>query len=445
MRALIQTILLVIFLYFNVIGVHAGTSHSATHDDLSVIVSHVLDTQPKILAEKLQVISQRHQLTRSYLAYLPEIDIDGAVGPEKTNNSSTRAATGGWESLTRKEFGIALDETIFSGFLRLAQISKNKAELYVSKNRLEATRNAIALATAEAYINILRSRRIIKIYKNSIMSYRKTLYYSERRVTAGAAGKAEIHLARSRLALAQSRLVNAYIDLDTAINRYRELTNENPAPTFGEPPLPTLPRSFKSFFNIVKINNPNLRQAMQQINIADATRRESRASFLPTVKLKGDFSRDDELNGVPGSNNSESILLSVQYNVFSGGKDYESYKSDVAELEKAQFSYLAAYREIYSDVHTLWKTLKESKIRLNYLNNYQLQAREVWRNYVKEHEAGTRGLFDLLNAENEYYNARVSYEEGLTDWIINHYRVLVEMGSLDNYFKLSTAKRYNNE
>ena len=79
------------------------------------------------------------------------------------------------------------------------------------------------------------------------------------------------------------------------------------------------------------------------------------------------------------------------------------------------------------------------------MNNYQLQAREVWRNYVKEHEAGTRGLFDLLNAENEYYNARVSYEEGLTDWIINHYRVLVEMGSLDNYFKLSTAKRYNNE
>lgn len=406
---------------------------SASAVTLPEVIRQAVNTQPKVLSQRYDVIASKYQLRQSYLKYLPTIDVAAGRGPEVSQNSSTQASDGGSERLIRQEFSATIDQVIFDGFFRASLVKERKANLEVSREQLRSIRNAVALGTAEAYQDVLRARAVVAIYQDSIKSHKETLDSSVKRVKSGAGGRAEVHLASSRLQLAQSKLQDALSALDAANNKYQEYTGSLP-PAVMEPPIvpaTVIPKDFETVWQTSSTENPSLRSAEDRVAAAEARLKQTKSNFMPTVSLNGADNRNNELEGVPGPNNSASIMLRVKYNVFAGGTQVEQYKTDHANYIRAQFDLEATHRELYNTVSTTWDALQVTTTRMPYLQGYQEQAQNVFLDYQKEYQVGQRSLFDVLNAENEYYSARVNYLTGYNEWLDNHYRLLAMMGKLD--------------
>ncbi|MBX9704814.1 MAG: TolC family protein, partial [Gammaproteobacteria bacterium] len=346
------------------------------------------------------------------------------------------ASDGGSVRLMRQEFSATLDQVIFDGFFRSSLVKERQANLELSREQLRSIRNAIALGTAEAYQDVLKARAVVAIYQDSIKSHQKTLSASIKRVKSGAGGRSEVHLAASRLQLAQSKLQDALSALDAANNKYQEYTGSLP-PAVMEPPVvpaTAIPKDFETVWQTSANENPSLLSAQEKVAAAEARLKETKAVFMPTVSLDGADNRNNELEGVPGPNDSASIMLRVKYNLFAGGTQVEQYKTDHANYIRAQFDLEATHRELYDTVSTTWDALQVTTTRMPYLQGYQDQSHNVFLDYSKEYRVGQRSLFDVLNAENEYYSARVNYLTGYNEWLDNHYRLLAIMGKLDTAF-----------
>lgn len=406
---------------------------SATAVTLPEVIRQAVNTQPKVLSQRYDVIASKYQLRQAYLKYLPTIDLSAGRGPEVSDNSSTEAATGGSERLIRKEFSVTMDQVIFDGFFRSSLVKERKANEAISKEQLRSIRNAVALGTAEAYQDVLKARAVVAIYQESIKSHQATLDASIKRVKSGAGGRSEVHLAASRMQLAQSKLQDAMNALDEANNKYQEYTGSLP-PAVMEPPLvpaTAIPKDFETIWQTSSAENPSLLSAQEKVVAAEARLKQTKASFMPTMSLDAADNRNNELEGVPGPNDSANIMLRVKYNIFSGGTQVEQYKTDHANYIRAQFDLEATHRELYDTVSTTWDALQVTTTRMPYLQGYQDQAYNVFLDYKREYKVGQRSLFDVLNAENEYYNARINYLTGYNEWLDNHYRLLAMMGKLD--------------
>ncbi|MBX9705341.1 MAG: hypothetical protein K5Q00_03720, partial [Gammaproteobacteria bacterium] len=62
---------------------------SASAVTLPEVIRQAVNTQPKVLSERYDVIASKYQLRQAYLKYLPTIDLAAARGPESTLNSTT--------------------------------------------------------------------------------------------------------------------------------------------------------------------------------------------------------------------------------------------------------------------------------------------------------------------------------------------------------------------
>jgi adhesin transport system outer membrane protein len=414
------------------------SSEAAT---LPQVIKPLLNNQPKILEQKYAVIATEHQERQAYLQYLPSLDVEGSIGPEASNNNTTRTINGDNNVyLTRKEFGIVLSETVFDGFFRTALIAERKANLHSANARLALVKNAVVLATAEAYLAVMNARQIITIYQSSVTSYEKTTQLAKKRVSGGAAGKAEYNLALSRLKLAKSRLEESQQALAQANSQYKNLVGTFPDKnlTLPTPALKQIPPSWDAVLTIVKNNNPELISAQQATEASKAKVEQDASVFYPNVSINGSITNDNDLNGAPGKIHSANILLTIRYNLFAGGRNYQQYKTAKANYRRAEYSLEDLSRSIYDSALTTWQSLTHSANNVNYLQAYRDNAEQVWINYEKEYQANSRSLFDLLSAENEYYNAKIAYINARNQWILNTYRLLSEMGKLDTFFANAT-------
>jgi adhesin transport system outer membrane protein len=414
---------------------------SAEAATLPQVIKPLLDNQPQILEQKYAVIAADAQKTQAYLGFLPSLDVEASIGPEASNNSATRPINGDNDvQLTRKESSIILSETVFNGFFRTALIAERKANYKSANARLALVKNAVALATAQAYLAVMNARQIIEIYQASVASYEKTTEFAKKRVAGGAAGKAEYSLALSRLQLAKSRLENAEQALTQAENQYRDLVGEFPQQhlTLPSPALRQIPPSWDTVLTIIKNNSPELTSAQEDTLAVKEKAKQVASAFYPNISLNGSITNDNELNGVRGKTYSANVLLTVKYNLFAGGRDYQQYKTAKANYRRAEYSLENLSRNIYDAAFTTWKSLKRSANSVTYLESYRDNAQQVWLNYQKEYLANARSLFDLLSAENEYYSAKIAYINERNQWILNTYRLLSEMGELDTYFSKAT-------
>ena len=72
--------------------------------------------------------------------------------------------------------------------------------------------------------------------------------------------------------------------------------------------------------------------------------------------------------------------------------------------------------------------LQIAKDSLMYLKQHRDESLVVSNAYVKQFQLGQRTLFDLLNAQAEYYEASIRYIDGQYNLKVGSYRLLANHG-----------------
>ena len=382
-----------------------GAGQMAAAQTLEESVSQTLLSHPQIKEAFDLYQSRKYQIDEAKAGYYPKLDASAGVGPERIKSAGASERT----DMTRRDASITLTQMLFDGFDTNSNVNRTDAEAKAQKLSLQATAENTALRVTEVYLNMLRQQEIFELSKDNLATHEQILSDITKRTTSGVGSSADLSQIQGRVARAYSNMAAAQNNLDDARAEYLRVVNSEPTdlvePADGSL---VLPASLDDALKNATANNPVLLSAMEDINAAQYQHEGAKANYYPKVSLEAGQSWYEDASGDAGYSDELSAMLRVRYNLFNGGADDARSRSTSALYSQAKDIHMNAYRQVEEGTRLAWQARESLQNQKQFQQQHVEYSYETVRAYKQQFTLGQRTLLDVLNTENELFEARKS-------------------------------------
>ncbi|MBP8773043.1 MAG: TolC family outer membrane protein [Aeromonadaceae bacterium] len=405
----------------------------ATAQTLEESVSQTLLSHPQIKEAYNLYQSRKYQIDEAKAGYYPKLDASAGVGPERIKDAGASDRT----DMTRRDAGITLSQMLFDGFDTSSNVDRTDAEAKAQKLSLLATAENTALRVTEVYLNMLRQQEIFELSKDNLATHEQILSDITKRTTSGVGSSADLSQIQGRVARAYSNMAAAQNNLDDARAEYLRVVNNEPS-DLVEPPAGSvvLPASLDEALKQATANNPVLLSALEDINAAQYQHEGAKANYYPKVSLEAGQNWYEDAGGDKGYSDNLSAMLRVRYNLFNGGADDARSRSTSALYSQSKDIHMNAYRQVEEGTRLAWQANESLKSQKEFQQQHVEYSYETVRAYKQQFTLGQRTLLDVLNTENELFEARKSLIGTQYDELYAQYRILNATGTLLDSLKV---------
>lgn len=356
----------------------------------------------------------------------PRVDLSANVARERQDNPALQ------DSYTRSGLSLYVDQILFDGTATRNEVSKFNYVQRVRFYELLDTTESTALEAMRAYTDVQRYRSLHRLAQENYAQHRAVFEQIQHRVKSGVGRRVDLEQAGGRLALAESNLLTEASNLHDVSVRYQRLVGQLPTETLADiPVLATgLPEQSDQALRLAYAQNPGLAAAQENIVAAQNDAKTRHAKFLPRVDLRArhDFGRN--LDGVNGTHNLTNVELLLNYNLYNGGSDQAAERQYWEQVNVAKDLRDKTCRDIRQTLYIAYNDVKRLKEQLIYLEQHQLSIEKARDAYRKQFDIGQRTLLDLLDTENELFQARRAYQIAYYDHLFAMGRTQAAMGNL---------------
>ncbi len=402
----------------------------------------VIDTHPTVLENVAIVRSTAQELDQATRRYLPQLDFEAKGGYEYTNSPTTRERTnrgtrgpGFW--LTRKETRLVFQQKVFDGFATQSEIARQASRTDAASLRLRDRAENLILETIRSYLDMLRNQAHVVLAKDNIETHKTYMEEVRARVEGGESGVGDLQQSQSRLASAQAALTETLKNLDDAKITYRRLTDEEPVDlTLPEFEPEWLPVDLETALSIGIENSAQIRIASADIDTANQEIEAAKALMYPTLDFEVNATKNHHVDGERGVTSDITALMVMNYNIYRGGVDQSKAEQTEEKLAESMEKGMLSKRLVEEEIRRSWSTMTRTKQRIAALEQQALSESQVASTYAQEFQIGQRQLIDLLDAENESFNAEVRLQTAQFAAKYSEYRLLSAIGVLPRQMKI---------
>lgn len=411
---------------------------NTTSEDVTVGISlpqavkQSLVDYPAIVAMHAEIGNAKAELDKANAQRWPVINLSAQTSRQNSGNTSNVNIT------PQASYKIYAGGTIKSA------IDKANHILSATKGKTEATRNEIALQTAEAYLMWARSYDQLNLAKN-FMAAVSNIRDDVQRVVEIDRGRA-IDLSQADVRVNSAELLKQQRALELQISalRLQRYTNQIPSgkPSGLDEGYEAVPTDLNSALEAIGPGHPQLKQFYATLDAARAEQQIARGQLLPKVELT--ISRQqDPVSGKTGT----LTQLGVSIPVFNGGASYagmrgaqEIFNSARANLEDQELILREKISRCWADLATA-----KSQIQLN--SEQSAAGRKLVDSYRKQFRLARRSLLDLLNVQREAYEYDVAALQAKFDERLARIRLSAALGhlaeSMENYVDITSSSERN--
>jgi len=407
----------------------AAASSLAAAQSLQEAVEQAIRTNPEVRATTYNREAADQGLKQARAGYWPRVDVDAAIGKEQRDDVETRLLGLNRTTFTHRNANVTLSQMLFDGFAVRSEVARQQARIDSSANRVASTSEDVALRVVGAYLEVLRRRETTAAAEDNLESHRRIHDQIKLRSDRGVGRRADLYQAESRLALAQDNLRTEQSSLKDAEVAYARLVGSAPD-ALVKPVAPegALPPTERLALDAALANHPSLAGAEADVAQARARYDGAKAAMWPRLDLELSASHDRD--GVLGPTNDRRVMLRLRYNLFQGGADKARIGEAHAQIREAEEERNRTRLEIQESVSHAYNAYLTARDRMVVLKQYVDSSAATREAYMLQFGIGQRSLLDLLNAENEYYSARIDYIGGQYAEAASAYRVFAGMGQL---------------
>jgi len=412
----------------------SGVAFAETSTNLPDVVRQAISENPEVQASWHAFLAASEQQTGAKGGYFPRLDLTAGTGWERWDISDSKD-----EDFTRANVALSLRQMIFDGFATRNEVARLGYAKLVRYYEFLATSENIALETTRAYLDVMRYRELKKLAAENYIQHRNIFNRVQNRVEAGVSRGVDLEQASGRLALAESNFITESSNLHDVSSRFLRIVDQAPPAILAPPEALTkeLPLDRQTALKLAFQENPSFNSAVEKVRSAEAEKRVSRAPFMPRVDLQGrqNFGRS---SGDLQDRDGESIVeLVLNYNLFAGGSDMAVKRQALQQLKVAKAQREQACRNVRQELGISYNDKQSLKQQLQYLNEHQLAAGKARKAYQDQFAIGQRTLLDLLDTQNEYFEARRAYVSTSYAYTLADARTLASMGRLLNGLQVS--------
>jgi adhesin transport system outer membrane protein len=194
------------------------------------------------------------------------------------------------------------------------------------------------------------------------------------------------------------------------------------------PPEGELPPTESLAVDAALANHPSLAGARADVAQAQAKYDGAKSALWPRLDLE--LSSSNDRDGALGPTNDRRVMLRIRFNIFQGGADKARIGEAHAEIWEAEDVLDRTRLEVQENASIAFNAYVTSRDRVAVLKQYVDSSAATREAYFLQFGIAQRSLLDLLNAEDEYYSARVAHIGGQYAELAGAYRVFASMGQL---------------
>jgi adhesin transport system outer membrane protein len=398
--------------------------------NLDILLENLVKTHDRIKSSEAQLQSVRHQYKSSKSGWYPKVDATVEGGRELIRKPRATQT-----QMNRNEQTLSASQLIYdfggvSGTVDSAAGAVSQYEAILSQTKQEI----VALGIT-AYLQVIRSRELLKYARRSEESMKELSGMQEVLVERGAGYSYEELQVKGQLAGAQSYRVTQERQLQLSINNFKAVfgfaLNLDEVEKMATVPVPRkyLPSTIEEAVSTAFESNPMLLETKYVIESLKGNLKSQESNYLPRFDAVLETERKENDQASAGIRTESRATIQMTYNLFSGFQDTENISSVKEEMISSRRTLLDRRRTVEENVRNAWIEL--FTLRQN-SDLYENQANITWEflGLVKKKKATGDDvrLLDILVGERDYISAISAKVATDIDIIIAGYTLLYEMG-----------------
>jgi outer membrane protein len=315
---------------------------------------------------------------------------------------------------------VGLEQQVFDGGRQRSASKAARLQQDIADASADEAIAGIALAVTEAFGRVLAADAGRAAAGSALTAAREDLVRIERRRSAGMATDADVLDLTVRVADLQQREIRA--EGDRAVAR-AELSRLMGAPVgrdfeVAEPVSAEGAMAFDlpALLAEADASRPELRRAARSRELAEARRREARASLIPQVAAQAAF----DVGGTRFDDRASSWLVGgeVRWTFSLGGAERARLDAAGQSVIRAAAELEAARAAVHVDVITALRQLESARARQAVGRAAADQSRESQRIIRNRFDAGVASVNDVLRASTAVLDAESARTAALVDVVI---------------------------
>jgi adhesin transport system outer membrane protein len=398
-------------------------------------ISQAVLTNPGVGEASANRRATETELRQTQSTLLPQVRLEARTGPERFDQQIAPPPIGNGQWLNGKAGSVVVRQLLFDGFASIHDIWRQTARVNAASFRVRERTELIALGAAEAYIDVVRFLRLVALADQNVANHEELFSHVKSRYSGGLAGEGDLQQALERVEAAKATRADFRRSLDDARSKYRKIIGLEAINVVFPAPLRGLPRSKEDALAVALRRNPTLLAVESDREAAKQAFRATDGAFVPSVSLEGRASHSLNADTFIGKRDDVAGKLVVSWDVFRGGQD-SWHRAEMAERYTEETMRQARLqRDALESVDKAWAARTITLNRIAALTRQLAADKKTIAIYRKEYEIKQRSLIDLLNAENQYFNAAASLTSARGVVVFADYQLLAAMGSLLDYLK----------
>jgi outer membrane protein len=385
---------------------------------------------PTLLSARAGLRAADEEVPQALANWRPEVTVTTDYGFSQIQNTRN---TGSDIDQTRHPLGadLTISQSLFRGGRTLAATSEAENNIRAERAGLMETEQTVLLDAITAFVNVFRDTAVLSLNINNEEVLKRQLEATRDRFQVGEITRTDVHQAEARLAKAVADRIQSEGDLEISRASYENVVGEAPPPRLQPAALPEgLPDNRDDTLKMAATKNPAVISAEFKKRAAVDNADEVLGELLPEVSLDAKWSRDFESAGESGRNTTQSLTLNVTVPIYQQGSVYSRLREARQTAAQQTLTIDQERRDAVETGSQAWESLLTARARVKAFHT-QIEANVVALEGVQREAAvGSRTVLDVLDAEQELLDSRVSHVRAQRDELVASYQVLSAVGLL---------------
>ncbi len=287
-----------------------------------------------------------------------------------------------------------------------ANISRARQLVEAQRLTLESKVNDIGYSIADAYLRVFQSRELAKLNDDNIAALEKIQDLVKANEANGNGTVADVKRVEARLVDARAVSADTIAELQTAIDSFRRLARSDPGDLQPAPDLSDfIPKTAERSIEILKQTSPHLRSVDASLKAANLELEAKKQSTKPQIQLQSDTTLK-AYSGTYWNNLDSQAIVSMTYKFMDGGLTQSQISQILARIGQTEDLFRNDRDQAEADLRKFYTTIEAARSKTESLESGVSASASARDLYTEQFSAGKRTLFELLDIQTSYFNAK---------------------------------------
>lgn len=407
-------------------------------------VNQALAAHPSVEAALASKVVAKEEYKETKSGLYPELSARLSAGRVFGDNSTSRGlvVNRGTAYSGLGEGSASLRQPLFDGMETFNRIEAAEARRESADYNVIDVRENLALRAVQAHLTVMQSQEILsetKKYHSVIKDYLNRIQLM---VDEGVADESETAQAENISLMLESTVADYDGQLKTSLATYREIVGQMPKSDLQMPHLSiqSINEDVEKAINFAKANHPLIRSEKKSLEAAGYDVKAEYAGYYPDIDGEISYLKRDQKEEIGGELIDARALLKMSWEFETGGAQAARTKRTRAQYSEILAQNSETMRVIEADIRRAYVEYETAKKQMNLVNKREVVTKNLFNAYEAQFEGARVRLLQLMQAENQLFNAKLDSVTAKYRHLLSQYGVLASTGNLLEYVSSMSLK-----